>query len=143
MGTTDDTIGAQDIITTGQGNDIAFGGVGTDYINVDSSDTTIKFADDGNDILIGDSGWANFTTDTDANRIATSNEDGSDDYIYSTQGQDILIGSIGNDTLTSGTDNQRDIIIGDQATITFSTSSNGRFDTDTLITAVSDISDIN
>ena len=79
-------IGGSDSITTGAGADIVFGGVDADTIN----------AGNGNNIVIGDSGYVDWVADdatpNDIDRIAaTDPQHGGNDDITTGTGNDIII----------------------------------------------------
>jgi Ca2+-binding RTX toxin-like protein len=124
--TTEPTLGGNDDIVVGNGDDVVFGGVGSDYVNVERDGTQIG-ADTGRDIIVGDNGIALFydgttllqsirTTDDDE----TTDPDGNyDDVIFAGNGADVVLGGNGDDAINAGTDLDgstdvsRDIVIGD------------------------------
>jgi len=97
------------------------GGTGSDTINTE----------DGNDIVLGDSGSADFNTDLDGNDDTVYNilrsittitpAIGDDDTITTDEGADIVIGGAANDSITAylADEVERDIILGDNGYVTF------------------------
>src|SRR5439155_821071 len=133
-------IGGSDSITTGVGIDIVLGGIDADTL----------FAGEGRNIVIGDSGYIDWTAG-DAGRFyaavgtpvrATLSGDDSNaldiDRIFSTQpgdggidtittgaGDDLIIGGQGVDTIVAG--NGDNLVFGDNGQVTAATSDLNRF----------------
>ncbi|MEZ6122879.1 MAG: calcium-binding protein [Planctomycetaceae bacterium] len=108
--TTQPTIGGDDTITTGTGNDLVFGSVGSDSIHTSG----------GNNLLLGDAGSA--TWDSAGNLISVATGDastGAADDIQSGSGNDIVLGGDGSDVINAGDGNN--IIAGDHASADFHT----------------------
>ena len=88
--------GGDDVITTGVGNDTIVAGFGADEVD----------AFDGNNIVIGDSGFIDYTESTGAlELITTSTVDpslGGDDTITTGINDDIVIGGAASDTIDAG-----------------------------------------
>ncbi|MGB0600370.1 MAG: hypothetical protein ACPGLY_27145, partial [Rubripirellula sp.] len=110
-------IGGDDDIDVGQGNDIVIAGVGSDYINWDSSGTLPEprlGEDTGRDIVIGDSGEAIFDTTTSVEALleirTIDDTQGGSDKIWTDGGTDVVLGGVGSDILDAGTDDSRDIV---------------------------------
>ena len=119
--TIESLIGGSDEITTGIGNDIVLGGIDADtiyanFVGLDGNDDPILSATDGNNIVIGDSGYIDWTADdtgrfyaadtalagtlsgddTGADDIdrafSTEPDDGGNDIITTGDGDDLIIG---------------------------------------------------
>ena len=105
-------IGGNDVINTGAGADVIFGGIGWDDIT----------SGDGDNVVLGDNGRLDNNVDNDLDTLDTvtttaSSAGGGDDSITSGNGNDILLGGLGSDSVSStGGDN---IAIGDNADIVY------------------------
>ncbi|MGH1427409.1 MAG: DUF4347 domain-containing protein [Arenicella sp.] len=109
--------GADDIVTSGDDNDIVVGGGGSDEIDSGA----------GNDIVLGDFGTIEGNA-TQVNSVETSDSNsGGMDIIVDSSGNNIIAGGADNDNITTGSGN--DIILGDSG------STNGR-QTDSADTGV-------
>jgi hypothetical protein len=130
--TIDPTYGDDDLINMAGGTSIVIGGLGSDYINVDPSTRLPSGIADGDDIVLGDNGRAEFNTASGSSLLtylststATPAVDpnlgpptlGSVDYIYTGTGSNTVLGGIGGDYLTGGAG--RDVVIGDNGNATF------------------------
>ncbi|MFN0077230.1 MAG: DUF4347 domain-containing protein, partial [Prosthecobacter sp.] len=108
--TTEPTIGNDDIIKTGDGDNIVIGGFGADQVT----------GGDDRDIVLGDNGNATFTTAGILTFITTTEPTiGNDDIIKTGDGDNIVIGGFGADQVTGGAD--RDVVLGDNGNATFTT----------------------
>ena len=121
IATTSPDAGGDDRILLGDGDDVVFGGVGTDHINVDPVTGDPVGTDHGNDVMVGDNGLARFDT-TSGRSVLTYIEStdpayGCDDVIFSDNGSDVILGGKGNDALISGTGD--DTVLGDNGRITY------------------------
>ncbi len=135
--TTNQTDGGDDIITTGDGNNVILGGSGADTITVGN----------GSSVILGDNGNATFavalasgsvaasdatysrtltnieTTAQKASGTQTSDPSaggfvhGGDDTITTGNGNNVIIGGLGADTITAG--NGNNIVLGDSGTANF------------------------
>jgi Ca2+-binding RTX toxin-like protein len=119
--------GGADVIRTGLGRDMVFGGAAGDTIVVNSGETPTAL--DGNNIVFGDYGYVDYllgegtTADTtfadDAHDIevvssyAASTSLGGGDTITAGAGNDIIVGGVGNDVLTAG--QGKNLTFGDSA----------------------------
>ncbi len=113
--TSDSSEGAGDNIDSGDGDDIVFGGAGSDFINIDRTTLALLGTDTGNDLILGDHGRATFVV-AGATSSLTLFESidptmGDDDHIFSGGGEDIVFGGTGGDTIFGGDDH--DILLGD------------------------------
>ena len=102
--------GGDDVIDSGDGNDILVGGLGNDQMTVGN----------GEDVALGDLGDVDFRNITDVVNVTMTRLDaGGDDIITAagTTGDNVLMGQAGADTITGGETD--DWIIGDLAEITF------------------------
>jgi len=119
---TNDAFGGSDVITTGDGDNIVFGGADADLI------TTLS----GNDIILGDGG--SLELDQFGNPVLVSNvgqTHGGDDIINAGTGNNTVFGGVGNDTISTGVDtrlgssvrdhysNDADVVLGDNGYRTF------------------------
>jgi Ca2+-binding RTX toxin-like protein len=112
--------GSVDYITTGDDDDIIFGGAGKDVIDAGA----------GNNIVFGDFGKVDFVVDdndpTDIDLITTLDPDvGDDDQITTGAGDDIIFGGKGTDTINAGEGSN--IVFGDNGKITAATADSPRF----------------
>ena len=106
--TTDPSIGGDDVIDAGAGNNTVLGGVGADKITT----TT------GNDNIVGDNGNATFTDVGVLTFLTTSDPTlGGDDTIDAGAGNNNVLGGVGADKITTTTGN--DNIVGDNGNATF------------------------
>lgn len=104
------TIGGNDALLLGDGQDVAMGGAGNDSLNGGSA----------SDILLGDHGLVTFDASGVATRIELSDlGTGGGDDLTGGAGDDFILGGVGADTAEGGTG--RDIIIGDIGSIDFAT----------------------
>ena len=117
IGTTVPVTGGTDDILVGDGDDVVFGGIGIDYISIERSSGAPLGVDSGDDVFVGDNGFAKFDTTTGASlltEIRTSDPDqGANDFIFASDGSDVVLGGSGNDFIDAGTDTSRDIVVGD------------------------------
>jgi Ca2+-binding RTX toxin-like protein/phage tail sheath gpL-like len=112
-------IGGADMIDTGIGHDIVFGGINNDTIDVS----------DGNNIVLGDSGYIDYVAmerdpnvafadlnASDIDIIKTTNPaDGGNDTITSGIGIDFILGGTANDDISAG--DNHDLVLGDHGMI--------------------------
>ncbi|MCH2611972.1 MAG: dockerin type I domain-containing protein [Pirellulales bacterium] len=136
-----DSIGADDYIFVGKGQDIVLGGAGADYVNympetsqllnIITNDIAIQ-RDQSRDIVIGDNGYVHFhayvegqSLDVVSEFSTTSDHIGGNDFILTDGGADIVLGGFGSDYITAANptldDGKRDIVLGDNGYATFST----------------------
>ncbi len=115
---TEPSLGGSDVLLAGDGDDVVIGGFGTDYINRlrDNSDVGVDF---GNDVILGDSGLATFTSGILTHIETTAPEHGSGDFIFASDGDDVVMGGSGADQIDAGTDSGEDVILGDNGTADF------------------------
>ena len=115
--------GGSDIIHTDDGKNIVMGGMDADEITTG----------DGNDIILGDGGFAK--VDYDFNALFVTNENinvGEDlgtagaDTIIAGNGDNVVFGGLGNDDITTG--NGQDVVFGDNAYATFRGNANEAFE---------------
>jgi hypothetical protein len=131
----DNTMGGDDAIFdgTGAGNDTVIGGIGNDYINADKAglvsgvgNALITNAETGTDNYVGDNGTIIFTGTSAmiVSSIACTDASGStnNDVIYSGGGIDLVMGGTGADYINSGNDSVKDILAGDNGTLTVNSS---------------------
>lgn len=112
IATQDPTIGGNDAIATGLGDDVALGGAEDDSID----------GDQGDDILLGDNGQVLFT-DGQISRIETTDPDiGGNDAIAGDSGADRILGGAADDDITGGSEN--DIILGDNGRLNYAEDGN-------------------
>lgn len=117
------SIGGDDTILTGLGNDIVFGGAKDDTMVTDFAGEFTGI--DGYDIVLGDHGYINFVNpETGAytflrDIVSIDPAFGGDDVISTGLSTDIIFGGNGNDVINAGVvDNLTDIVFGDNAKIT-------------------------
>lgn len=106
--TSNQASGHSDLVSTGPGDDIIFGGTANDIVDAGS----------GADILLGDHGFIDYI-DGLVRFISARDGDAADagaDLLHGGDGNNIVIGGLGNDTAT--TMGGHDIIFGDQGEIT-------------------------
>lgn len=125
-----ETTGGADVMAGNAGNDILFGGVNNGGIDTLHGDAVVPVnALDGDDILVGDNGFLDFTFD-DSDRmtldIVRSTRDGLGgvDIISGNAGSDIGIGGTAGDTMygdnasaAGGSTDLGDILLGDNADV--------------------------
>ncbi|MEW6158482.1 MAG: hypothetical protein AB1813_13700, partial [Verrucomicrobiota bacterium] len=114
------SFGGPDGISTGDGNDVIFGGAADDTID----------AGTGQNVVLGDSGFVdNFTADgntTDIDRIeSVDTAIGGSDWIATGDGDDLVIGGAGGDTINAGTG--ENLVIGDSGRIISAMEDGSRF----------------
>ena len=106
--TSDPSIGGDDLITTGDGNNVIVGGFGADQITVG----------DGNNIILGDNGKADLSALGILASIQTTDPVfGGEDVIKTGNGRNIVLGGSAGDDITTGTGNN--VILGDNGIATF------------------------
>src|SRR5262249_21619960 len=116
----DPTIGGNDIINDGVGADTIVGGTGNDTITADVGQGAVT---DGQDIVIGDSGFVDFAV-TDQiiatlDRVWTTDPGtGGADSITTGNSSDIVLGGDAADTIVAG--NGDNIVLGDNGQVTYS-----------------------
>ncbi|MEZ0277251.1 MAG: beta strand repeat-containing protein, partial [Roseimicrobium sp.] len=112
-------VGGADVIDVGGGNNIVFGGAGSDVINVDKITHLPRGTADGNDVVLGDHGQADFDAVTGILLYITTTDPtkGAADYIFVGNGSNTVLGGGGADEITGG--NNRDVIVGDHGNATF------------------------
>ena len=102
------TIGGNDRVTSGTGNDIVFGGVSNDNLN----------ASDGNNVLVGDNASATFDALGAIRTLTTTDSMAAGlDWITTGTGRDAILGGSLNDVLNSG--NGVNLVLGDNGRVTF------------------------
>ena len=104
--TVDSSVGGEDTVLSGPGNDIVFGGADDDRIESMS----------GDDIVLGDAGEASFLLNAFQHIETLDQTIGGDDVILGGEDDDILIGGTADDILLGGT-NGDDVILGDNGTL--------------------------
>ncbi|MDG1365231.1 MAG: FlgD immunoglobulin-like domain containing protein [Akkermansiaceae bacterium] len=102
-----------DVITSGNGDDILIGGFGADQLT----------SGDGSDILIGDGGRVALKLGYPSQIESTNSFDqsGTDDVLSGGGGANYLIGGLGNDTISTGFSDETSfsVILGDLGEINF------------------------
>ncbi|WP_372993340.1 calcium-binding protein, partial [Sulfitobacter sp.] len=113
-------IGGNDMITTGLGKDIGFGGARDDTIVTDFAGDFS--GTDGYDIVLGDHGYINFVNPETGTYtflrdiVSIDPAFGGDDVISTGLSTDIIFGGNGNDAINAGiVDNFTDVVFGDNA----------------------------
>ena len=102
-------LGGNDVINAGAGNNMVFGGYGSDQI------TSLG----GNDYVAGDNAHTVFTSGAPTYFTTINPEIGGDDVIDAGDGNNVVLGGFGNDTITTGSG--VDFILGDNGNVTFTT----------------------
>ncbi|MCH8993134.1 MAG: hypothetical protein IIA44_15450 [Acidobacteria bacterium] len=120
----DQLIGGRDIITTGLGSDLIFGGIDNDSITANRNEDT-GFFDDGDNIVFGDNGFIDYILldgdHSDIDRIwSTAPNHGGSDDITTGEGDDIVIGGEDGEIVDGGFTGSisKDTVNGDKDTIT-------------------------
>ena len=112
--TSDADVGGVDTIYTRNGDDIVIGGTAGDLIDAGTDNSN----DTHRDIVLGDSGTANFDSEGRIDEIFSIDTDiGDDDVISTGGGNDIVFGGTAQDTIT--TESGDDIALGDSGHATF------------------------
>jgi hypothetical protein len=107
---TDPDYGDDDFIFASDGSDVVLGGSGSDYVDAGT--------DQGNDIVVGDNGVADFDAAGNLTDVGTTVPDtGGDDVILTGDGDDVVLGGRGNDELLAGTGD--DTVLGDNGVIEY------------------------
>ena len=123
ISTTDPAVGGDDDIVVGDGSDIVLGGVGSDAIDADRLTGQSVGVETGDDIVIGDNGFAEFFTNDDNQTVrqisTTDAEHGDRDLINTSNGSDIVLGGSGGDLIDAGTDQSDDVVVGDNGIANF------------------------
>ena len=106
--TQDPGLGMADSITLGNGDDIVFGGIGSDTVSVG----------DGHDIVVGGQGLVNFDAQGRPTLVQATNADNSgNDQITVGAGDSVIMGGAGAGTITAG--DGRDIVFGNDGAVTY------------------------
>ena len=105
LATTDPDSGGDDTIVGGGGDNVVLGGFGADHI------TLI----DGENIVIGDNGEADFTVGVLTRAVTASAAYGGNDAILVGAGDNIVLGGSGSDTINAG--RGRNVIAGDNGEV--------------------------
>ena len=115
--TTDADNGASDEITGDGGADRIFGGSDGDYINVRKADGTSIDGQTGDDVILGDNGYA-VLDPANGNRpirlVTNYPSEGGKDFIYANEGRKIVFGGADEDEIRAGGDEISDILVGDE-----------------------------
>ncbi|MCP4707387.1 MAG: hypothetical protein GY869_02075, partial [Planctomycetes bacterium] len=122
---TDPSIGGDDDILVGDGDDVVIGGIGSDYINMDRLTGLPMGTDSGVDIIIGDNGEAFFDPINGRSLLRTIQTTyavhGGDDFIFADNGFDTVFGGSGADLILAGGDDaETDVVLGDNGSAFFS-----------------------
>ena len=124
--TTVPTIGGDDDILVGDGDDVVLGGLGSDFVDLTRPNLNPVVVDNGDDVMIGDNGFALFDAvlgQRITRRVETTDPTlGDSDSINAGNGSDIVLAGSGSDFVDAGTDAARDIVIGDNGTAIFNAS---------------------
>ena len=110
---TDPTLGGDDMITTGAGNDFVIGGYGGDTID----------AGDGNNVVVGDNGLLVFNgadgngATFDLVQTIAPSAGGGVDGITTGSGDDVVLGGDAGDTIHAGDGNN--VVLGDNGAVSF------------------------
>jgi Ca2+-binding RTX toxin-like protein len=106
---TDPTLGADDVIAAGDGDNIVVGGFGNDTITTGA----------GVDVVLGDNGQVSYTPGTtlllQAASTDTTNATGGNDTILAGEGDNLILAGVGADTVTTGAG--VDLVLGDNGQI--------------------------
>ena len=100
-------LGAADVVTSGAGNDIVFGGIDTDTIT----------AGDGDNLVFGDIGTAEWLAGVPVYFGSFDPELANDDTISTGSGDDVILAGAGADTITAGDGNNT--IFADEGELTY------------------------
>jgi Ca2+-binding RTX toxin-like protein len=134
-----ETTGGADVMSGNAGNDILFGGVNNGGVDTIYGDAAIPVnALDGDDILVGDNGFLDFTLGADTDRMtldivrSTRDNLGGTDTLSGNAGSDIGIGGTGGDTIygdnataSGGGTDLGDVLLGDNADVLTAGAFNG------------------
>ncbi|WP_348641977.1 calcium-binding protein [Methylobacterium sp. WL9] len=104
---TDTTLGGDDSMNAGDGDNLVLGGVGSDTITVGS----------GADIVLGDSGDVRYAVGIVTSITTIDATSGAGDTIRAGNGDNLVFGGLGGDAITTGLGN--DVIVGDDGRATF------------------------
>ena len=116
------TVGGDDDIDSGDGDDIVIGGLGSDNINVNPATGVPLVGDLGDDIILGDHGTATFLAGPLPllqNIVTTYPNMGARDIIAAAGGDDVVLSGDGPDDVD--TDAGADIVVGDHGLANFDT----------------------
>ncbi|MCP4337458.1 MAG: hypothetical protein GY799_00890, partial [Desulfobulbaceae bacterium] len=105
MDSTLDNLGDADTIAADEGDNVVIAGQGGDTVTTGSD----------NDVVLGDSGNAQFTSGVLDTADSATLDQGGDDVITILGGDNTVIGGTGTDTITTGTGT--DTIIGDNGSV--------------------------
>ncbi|MCA9170406.1 MAG: hypothetical protein KDB23_22165, partial [Planctomycetales bacterium] len=127
--TTQPDIGGDDRIQVGDGDDVVLGGFGNDFVDIDPDTLQPIGSDQGDDVVLGDNGVAQFDTASGQMILThihtTEPLFGGNDSIFTDSGADIVLGGAGNDLINAGLpergDVERDIVLGDHGWVDFTT----------------------
>lgn len=134
-----ETTGGADVMSGNAGNDILFGGVNNGGVDILYGDAAVPVnALDGDDILVGDNGFLDFTLGADTDRMtldivrSTRDNLGGADMLAGNAGSDIGIGGTGGDTIygdnataSGGGTDLGDVLLGDNADVLTAGAFNG------------------
>ena len=128
--TQDPTFGGNDTIIVSGGSNVIFGGTGADTINVQ----TVATAPSGN-VILGDDGFAAFTTAGVLTSISSSDQtDGGDDVITTGDGNNTILGGSGADQIMVGAG--ANVIFGDNGAASWTPNLSGTASTLTQIATI-------
>ena len=127
--TVESLVGGADMITTGIGRDIVLGGIDGDTITANDGENVDDEIFDANNIVIGDSGYIDWTAAehayapalpgddndaTDIDRIwSIDTDDGGSDVIHTGQGDDIIIGGEDGEIVTDEDGPEDTVVVAD------------------------------
>lgn len=112
--TTQISLGGDDTINAGGGDNIILGGFGGDALSTG----------DGDDVILGDNGNLAYVAGllSQAQTIDVSATTGGDDVIDAGNGRNVVLGGVGNDSIVTGVG--ADVVLGDNGSIEFDAAGN-------------------
>ncbi|MCA9242256.1 MAG: calcium-binding protein, partial [Planctomycetales bacterium] len=115
--------GGDDDLLLGDGDDIALGGAGDDFVNVDRDSGQQLGSDTGVDLVIGDHGSVTLDPADSASivrNLTTSTPlDAGNDTIFTDGGEDVVFGGSGDDNIDTGSAAERDWVVGDNGSASY------------------------
>jgi len=117
IATTSPTVGGDDDITTGDGADVIFGGVGSDFIDVSRQTGSALGTDAGRDVVLGDNGSVSYVAGVLVSIQTSDAEVGAADTIWAGDGANVVLGGVGADIITTG--QGADLVIADNGILLF------------------------
>ncbi|MGB8167836.1 MAG: calcium-binding protein, partial [Chthoniobacteraceae bacterium] len=111
------SVGGNDTIRGREGRDLIFGGAANDTLY--GFDANLLTSDVQSDVLVGDSGMAQYRNGVLVTIETIAPSIGGNDTLHSSLGANVLIGGAANDTIHAGGDVPFDVALGDNARVTF------------------------